>query len=37
MYSSIYFHPNIRILNRMVVKAVEASGLDLSEIYLWDD
>lgn len=37
MYSSVYFHPVIRTIDRMLVKAVEASGLDLSDIYLWDD
>lgn len=37
MYTSIYFHQSIRSINRMVVKAVQASDLDLREIYLWDD
>lgn len=37
MYTSVYFHQTVRIINRMTVKAVGASGLDLSDIYLWDD
>ena len=37
MFTSVYFHPAVRIINRMTVKAVEASGLDLKEMYLWDD
>lgn len=37
MYTSVYFHPTVRILNRMVTKAVLSSGLNLSDIYLWDD
>ena len=37
MYTSVYFHQAVRIINRMTVKAVEASDLDLSKIYLWSD
>lgn len=37
MYTSVYFHPTIRTIERMVVKAVQSSGMDLSDIYLWDD
>lgn len=37
MYTSVYFHPTIRTIERMVVKAVQSSDLDLREIYLWDD
>ncbi|TQS82623.1 MAG: dGTP triphosphohydrolase [Methanomethylophilus alvi] len=38
MYSSVYFHPTAKIIERMVVKAVcAAEDLDLSDIYLWDD
>ncbi len=37
MYTSVYFHPTVRLINRMITKAVLASGLDLREMYLWDD
>ena len=37
MFTSVYFHQAIRIINRMIVKAVEASDLDLSGMYLWND
>ncbi|MCQ2079155.1 MAG: HD domain-containing protein [archaeon] len=37
MYTSVYFHPTVRIINRMITKAVLASDLDLRDIYLWDD
>jgi len=37
MFTSVYFHPAVRIINRMTVKAVEASDLDLRHMYLWDD
>lgn len=37
MYSSVYYHQTVRVLERMVTKAVLSSDLDLSEIYLWDD
>ncbi|AGI47463.1 HD superfamily phosphohydrolase [Thermoplasmatales archaeon BRNA1] len=37
MYSSVYFHQSVRIVNRMVVKAAEASGMDMSDLYLLDD
>lgn len=37
MYSSVYFHPTVRLINRMLSKAVIESGLDLRDMYLWDD
>ena len=37
MYTSVYFHPTVRVMNRMITKAALASGLDLKEMYLWDD
>lgn len=37
MYSSVYYHQTVRVINRMLTKAVEASALDLHDIYLWDD
>ncbi len=37
MYTSVYFHETTRIAERMLVKAVEASGIDLSQMYLWTD
>lgn len=37
MYSSVYFHRTVRIIKMMLTKAVEASSLDVSPIYLWND
>lgn len=37
MYSSVYYHKTVRIVEMMLTKSVEASGLDLSELYLMDD
>ena len=37
MYSSVYYHETTRIAEKMLVKAVDASGLDLSQLYLWTD
>ena len=37
MYTSVYFHETTRIAQKMLSKAVEASGVDLSDIYLWTD
>ncbi|MBO5519180.1 MAG: HD domain-containing protein, partial [Candidatus Methanomethylophilus sp.] len=37
MYTSVYFHPTVRVMNRMITKAALASGLDLRDMYLWDD
>lgn len=37
MFTSVYFHPTVRILNRMIAKAVMTSDLDLQDMYLWDD
>lgn len=37
MYTSVYFHETVRIAQRMLTKAVAESGINLSEIYLWND
>lgn len=37
MYTTVYYHETVRIAQRMLTKAVEESGQDLSEIYLWND
>ena len=37
MYTAVYFHDTVRVMQRMLTKAVECSGLDLSELYLWND
>ncbi len=37
MYTTVYFHETVRIAQRMLTKAVEGSGLDLSDIYLRGD
>lgn len=37
MYTSVYYHATVRIINMMMTKAVEASGLDVSEMYTWTD
>lgn len=37
MYTTVYFHETVRISQRMLSKAVEASGADLSDIYLRGD
>ncbi len=37
MYTSVYFHETTRIAEKMLCKAVEASGIDLNPIYLWND
>ena len=37
MYTTVYFHETVRIAQRMLTKAVENSGLDLSDIYLRGD
>ena len=37
MYSSVYFHRTVRIIRMMLMKAIEESSIDLSEIYLWND
>ena len=37
MYTTVYFHETVRIAQRMLVKAVEGSGLDLSDMYLRGD
>jgi HD superfamily phosphohydrolase len=37
MYTSVYFHETTRIAQKMLVKAVEDSDADLSQLYLWTD
>ncbi len=37
MYTTVYFHETVRIAQRMLAKAVEASGVDLSDLYLRGD
>lgn len=37
MYSSVYYHKTVRIVEMMLTKAAETSGLDLRELYLMDD
>jgi HD superfamily phosphohydrolase len=37
MYSSVYFHRTVRIIKMMLMKSIEASSIDVGEIYLWDD
>ena len=37
MYSSVYFHRTVRIIKKMVTKAVEESDLDVGDMYTWDD
>ena len=37
MYTTVYFHETVRIAQRMLVKAVEDSGIDLSDVYLRGD
>ncbi|MCL2032051.1 MAG: HD domain-containing protein [Methanomassiliicoccaceae archaeon] len=37
MHSSVYFHRTVRIIKMMLMKSVEASALDVSGIYLWND
>lgn len=37
MYSSVYFHRTVRIVKMMLTKAIEASSLDITPIYLWSD
>ena len=37
MYTSVYFHETVKIAERMLVKAVEDCGNDMSQIYLWND
>ena len=37
MYSSVYYHKTVRIVEMMLTKSIEMSGLDLSEMYLMDD
>lgn len=37
MYTSVYFHETVRIAQRMLMKAVEDSELDMSDVFLWTD
>ena len=37
MYTSVYFHETVRIAQRMLTKALEHSGIDLSDIFLRTD
>ena len=37
MYTSVYYHETTRIAQKMLTKVVANSGLDLSEMYLWND
>jgi HD superfamily phosphohydrolase len=37
MYTSVYFHETTRIAQKMLTKAVACAGLDLSDMYLWND
>ena len=37
MYTTVYFHETVRIAQRMLVKAVEDSGIDLLDVYLRGD
>ena len=37
MHSSVYFHRTVRIAKMMLMKSIEASSIDIGEIYLWND
>lgn len=37
MYTSVYYHETVRIAQRMLTKAVSASGIDLSDVFLRTD
>ncbi|MFA7149415.1 MAG: HD domain-containing protein [Candidatus Methanomethylophilaceae archaeon] len=37
MYSSVYFHKTVRIVEMMLTKAAEVSDMDFSRLYLMDD
>jgi HD superfamily phosphohydrolases len=37
MYSSVYYHKTVRIVEMMLTKAAEVSGQDMSYLYLMDD
>jgi len=37
MYSSVYYHKTVRIVEMMLTKAAEVSGQDMSHLYLMDD
>jgi len=37
MYTSVYYHKTVRIAKTMITKAVEASTIDVSDVYTWSD
>ena len=37
MYTTVYYHETVRIAQRMLTKAAEASGVDLGQLFLWKD
>ncbi len=37
MYSSVYYHKTVRIVEMMLTKAAEVSGMDFSDLYLMND
>lgn len=37
MYSSVYYHKTVRIVEKMLIKSVEFSGLDFADLYLMTD
>lgn len=37
MYSTVYYHKTVKVVEAMLRRAVEISGLDLSELYLMTD
>jgi HD superfamily phosphohydrolase len=37
MYSTVYYHKTVKVIEAMLRRAVEISGIDLSELYLMTD
>ena len=37
MYSTVYYHKTVKVIEAMLRRAVEISGLDMSELYLMTD
>ncbi|MCL1810720.1 MAG: HD domain-containing protein [Methanomassiliicoccaceae archaeon] len=37
MHSSVYFHRTVRMIKMMLMKSIEASSIDVHNIYLWND
>ncbi|MGI5964504.1 MAG: HD domain-containing protein [Candidatus Methanomethylophilaceae archaeon] len=37
MYTSVYYHETVRVAEMMMLKALEASNLDIGDIHLWTD